>query len=142
MGRTILDMTMTPHRARANGVSDRRSTSTGVPNVSMALQFDDSDSHADVLDALILEKFVDGSRPRARTKRLDQVRDEATLLPPGVRPSHTAIGDGTEAKLASGDGWTLRGCAVAQRRRVVSVTAVSDELAESIGRPGRGRRGR
>ncbi|MDT5025476.1 MAG: hypothetical protein QOE61_1902, partial [Micromonosporaceae bacterium] len=52
--------------------------------------------------------------------------------PPGTVPTHTAIGDGHNAKLATGDGWTLRCIRWHTGGAVVSVTAVSDELAESI----------
>jgi len=61
-----------------------------------------------VLDALVLSAFLNGTQPWAHPKRLDRVRDDATLLPPGVSPDRVAIGDGQDARLAVGDGWTLR----------------------------------
>jgi hypothetical protein len=129
-------MTMTSHRPHTNGVSAPapRTTVTAeaVLGVPMVVQFDDNDSHADALDSLILANFLNGTQPRARTKRLDRVREGATLLPPGTIPTHTAIGDGQDAKLATGDGWTLRSVRWRSGGAVVSVTAVSDELAESV----------
>ncbi|HEX6873731.1 MAG TPA: DUF5925 domain-containing protein [Micromonosporaceae bacterium] len=102
---------------------------TGVPVV---IQFDDSDSFADLLDALAFAAFVNGSQPYARTKRLDRVADDATLLPPGVAPVRVATGTGTDGRIAVGDGWTLRSIRWQNGGGEVSVTAVSAELAESI----------
>ena len=137
---TIYNMTMTSHRPQTNGVTApptrpaARSSVTGeaANGVQVVFQFDDTDTHADALDTLILANFLNGSQPRARTKRLDQVREEATLLPPGTVATHTAIGDGHDAKLAVGDGWTLRCIRWHSGGALVSVTAVTDELAESI----------
>jgi hypothetical protein len=129
---------MTTHRPQPNGVTAAESrpatrTAAGaVLGVPMVVQFDDNDSHADALDALILANFLNGSQPRARSKRLDRVREDATLLPPGTTPTHTAIGDGHDAKLANGDGWTLRSIRWHSGGGLVSVTAASDELAESV----------
>jgi hypothetical protein len=101
----------------------------GVPVV---FSFDDSDAPTDVLDSLVLARFIDGTEPWARTKRLDRVREDATLLPPGVGPARVAAGDGTDAWLAYGEGWTLRSVRWRSGGAEVSVTAVSDELARSI----------
>lgn len=98
----------------------------------MALTFDDSDSPADLIDALALVAFANGTQPWARTKRLDSVRDEATLMPPGVSPARVAVGGGTDARLALGDGWTLRCVRWRSGGGEVTVTAVSEALAESI----------
>jgi hypothetical protein len=129
-------MTITPQRPHLKGVSTPRprpaSTPAAFSGVPMVFSFDDTDSHADVLDSLILANFVNGTQTRARTKRLDRVRDDASLLPPGTVASHTVVGDGLDAKLATGDGWTLRSVRWRSGGAVVCVTAVSDELADSV----------
>jgi hypothetical protein len=116
-------VTITQHRPYSTAPT------TGVGRV---LQFDDSNSHADALDTLILEAFIDGRQPWAHSKRLDRVRDGATLLPPGIAPTHSAIGDGADARLAVGDGWTVRSVRWRSGGGLVTVTAVSDELARSV----------
>ena len=103
--------------------------STAMP---LVLQFDDADSLADVLDALVLSHFVSGTQPWARTKRLDRVKADAPLLPPGAQPARVVVGDGGEARLALGEGWTLRSVRWRGGGAEVSVTAVSDELARSV----------
>jgi len=103
--------------------------STAMP---LVLQFDDADSLADVLDALVLSHFVSGAQPWARTKRLDRVKADAPLLPPGAQPSRVVVGDGGEARLALGEGWTLKSVRWRGGGAEVSVTAVSDELARSV----------
>jgi hypothetical protein len=131
-------MTMTPHRPRALAPATpaipapRVTAAEAAAGVPVVLSFDDSDSHADALDSLILANFIDGTQPWARTKRLDRVRDDATLLPPDARLTHAAFGDGQDAQLATGDGWTLRSVRWRSGGALISVTAVSDELATSI----------
>jgi Domain of unknown function (DUF5925)/ATPase family associated with various cellular activities (AAA) len=126
-------MTLTPQRIASRPVPE------GVTTVRFAGQrpdmtifFDDSDSHLDVLDTLILSPFVDGSQPWAVTSRLPRVRDDATLLPPGTVPSRYACDDGNQAWLAVGDGWTLRSARWKSGGALVTVTAVSEELARSV----------
>src|SRR6266545_1422680 len=74
----------------------------------LVLQFDDTDSPSDVVDALLLSAFVSGAQPWSRGTRLDRVRTGASLLPEGARLLRSATLDGGTAVLASGDGWTLR----------------------------------
>ncbi|MGE5829749.1 MAG: DUF5925 domain-containing protein [Micromonosporaceae bacterium] len=103
-----------------------------VDGVARVMNFDDADSLADVLDALVLSPFIDGSQPWARTKRLDRVRADAPLLPPGVRPVRSVVGDSGDARLARGEGWTLRAVRWRGGGAEVSVAAISDELARSV----------
>jgi hypothetical protein len=98
----------------------------------VVVQFDDSDSLADTLDALLLSQFVTGAQPFARTKRLDRVRSGATMLPPDVTPVRIASGGGTDSRIAVGDGWTLRAIRWFSGGGEVSVTAISDDLAASV----------
>jgi hypothetical protein len=100
--------------------------------LGLVVTFDDADSHVDVLDSLILANFIDGSQPWAFTRRLARVRDDATLLPPGTVPIRYASDDHNVARLAVGDGWTLRSVRWQAGGAMVSVTAVSEELGRSI----------
>ena len=93
---------------------------------------DDSDDPSDAIDALALGPFVAGREPFARSRRLNQVRPDATLLPPGTAAAHCAHGDWRSAVLASGDGWTLRAVRWRDRSALVTVTAVSDDLAVNV----------
>ena len=97
------------------------------------LQFDDTDSPADVVDALALTAFVHGGQPWSRSTRLDRVRDDADLLPPGATVLRTAESDHVHARLACGDGWTLRAVRWTKDGGAeVTVTAVSEQLAASV----------
>jgi hypothetical protein len=117
-----------------DGQARRTGSAVAEPSTAMPLvmQFDDADSLADVLDALVLSHFVSGAQPWARTKRLDRVKADASLLPPGARPARVVVGDGGESRLALGEGWTLRSVRWRGGGAEVSVTAVSDELARSV----------
>jgi hypothetical protein len=104
------------------------------PAAGMRLQLwlDDSDSTSDMIDTLLLTRFVDGTEPYARVERLGRVRAGARLLPPAATTLRSAIGDGAEAVLAVGDGWTVRSVRWSSGGGHVVVTAVSDELAASV----------
>jgi type II secretory pathway predicted ATPase ExeA len=97
------------------------------------LTMDDSDSPRDVIDALALTAFVTGRQPFATTTNLTNVRDDATLLPPGVevtRESHVAH---ERARLALGEGWTLRVVHFPRTKQAtVTVTAVNAALGAEI----------
>jgi hypothetical protein len=60
------------------------------------------------------------------------VRDDATLLPPAAAPARVAVGGGTDARLAFGDGWTLRAVRWRSGGGEVTVTATSEDLATSV----------
>lgn len=100
--------------------------------VPFAVALDDSDTPADVVDALALAAFTDGRQPHARTVRIDRVRVDATLLPPGAHVLRTAAEEGRSAQLAAGDGWTLRSVRWRNQAAEVSVTAVTDEVARAV----------
>jgi hypothetical protein len=126
-------MTLTPQRIGSRPVPEGVTTvRIAGQRPDMTLFFDDSDSHLDVLDSLILSPFVDGSQPWAVTSRLPRVRDGATLLPPGTIPTRYASDDGNQAWLAVGDGWTLRSARWKSGGAMVTVTATSEELARSV----------
>jgi Domain of unknown function (DUF5925)/ATPase family associated with various cellular activities (AAA) len=97
------------------------------------LTVDDCDSVNDVIDMLALAPFVAGDQPYATTKALDNVRDDATLLPPTSRVLRESVWENGRTRLAAGDGWTLR--VVHQRYNktaTVEVTAVTAELGAQI----------
>ena len=100
--------------------------------VPFAVALDDSDTPADVVDALALAAFTDGRQPHARTVRIDRVRTDATLLPPGAHVLRTAAEEGRSAQLAAGDGWTLRSVRWRNQAAEVSVTAVTGEVARAV----------
>jgi uncharacterized protein DUF5925 len=56
------------------------------------LRADDSDTPADIVDALALAPFTAGTQPYASTTRLSEVRPEAPLLPPGAAEASTLLG--------------------------------------------------
>ncbi len=98
------------------------------PNV----QFDDLDTPCDVVDALILSGFLDGRQPCARTVRFQQIRPGASLTPARARLLRSAADNGREARLAAGDGWTVRTVLWRTGVAEVTVTATTDELADSV----------
>jgi hypothetical protein len=93
----------------------------------------DTDTPADMIDALALAAYTDGSQPYASTVHLDEVRDGASLLPPEATVLRSAITDGAReaAVLAAGDGWTIKSARWRSGSAVVTVTATSEELARS-----------
>jgi hypothetical protein len=90
---------------------------------------DDSSGPGDVLDVLSLAAFVAGSQPWARTARLQRVRPDAGLLPPGVAPTRVVHWSNGTSRLAEGDGWTLRVVRYRDRTADLTVTAATEELA-------------
>src|SRR5919206_4433804 len=87
--------------------------------VPLALNLDDADTPADVVDALALGEFTSGRQPWARSLRIDRVRADAPLVVPGARVIRSAHEEGRYAHLAAGDGWTLH--AVRWRNRAAYV---------------------
>ena len=93
--------------------------------------FDDLDTPSDVIDALILSAFAEGRQPYARSVRLEQVRPGASLTLPGAQTLRVAL-NGRQARLVAGDDWTARTVIWHNGTAEVTVTAVTDELAESV----------
>jgi hypothetical protein len=96
------------------------------------VRLDDSDEPADAIDALLLGGFVAGSHPAARSLRLKRTRADARLLPPDVVPVREARESWRHARLSAGDGWLLRTVRWRDGSADLTVTAVSDELAEAV----------
>jgi hypothetical protein len=98
----------------------------------LAIGIDDTDTPADMLDALALAPFATGQQPYASTARLDEVRPGATLLPPGASVLRRAVEPGRESCLAAGDGWMIRVVRWHSGGAEVSVTAVADDVARAV----------
>lgn len=104
-----------------------------APAVPMRIWLDDTDTPADVIDAMALSPFATGEQPWSRTTSLPRVRAGAPLAPEGGRllrvAQHT---DGYETRLIAGEGWTLRVVRNSNRSATLTATAVSEELAGSV----------
>ncbi|MFD8640412.1 DUF5925 domain-containing protein [Streptomyces zaomyceticus] len=100
-------------------------------SLPIRLNLDDSDSPADVVDALFLGRFATGEQPHSHSTTLDRVRPEATLLPAGATVLRAAKDDDRSAVLAEGEGWTLL-ISRWNRGADVTVTAADAELAERV----------
>src|SRR5581483_10236433 len=99
----------------------------------VVLTVDDTDSPRDVIDALALAAFVAGHQPHSTTRDLSDVRDDASLLPTAVRVVREAATDTERARLAVGDGWTLRATHWPRTRSAqLVVTATTAELATAV----------
>ena len=96
------------------------------------VRVDDTTEPGDVIRTLALADFVAGRQPWSRTRHLDRLRPDATLLPAGVTATHAAREGGWRSHLASGDGWTLRAARWKDGTARVVVTATSDALALEI----------
>jgi hypothetical protein len=94
--------------------------------------FDDTDTPADVMQALALGGFVAGAQPAARSAHVNRLRPNAPLLPPGTTPTWTTSDHHHRTHLAMGDGWTLLAVCWSDRSARVSVTATNDELAREV----------
>jgi Domain of unknown function (DUF5925)/ATPase family associated with various cellular activities (AAA) len=97
------------------------------------LTVDDSDSPADVVDALFLGRFATGEQPFSHSSSIDRVKSGLTLLPPGAKVLRSAKDDDRSATLAEGDGWTVL-VSRWSRGADVTVTAVTADLAERVHR--------
>jgi hypothetical protein len=101
-------------------------------SVPFAVCVDDSDGPRDVVDALALWPFASGEQPWARSARLNRVRPDAPLRPPGARVLRTAVADGLTSHLSVGDGWTVHVSRWKDGSADVSVTAVRADLAATV----------
>jgi hypothetical protein len=104
--------------------------SPSLPPFVVAL--DDSDHVDDVVDAMGLRAFVAGAQPWARSRQLNRVLPEASLLPAGGVVVRSAVTTWRAATIAEGEGWTLHASKSKDGTALLTVTAVSDELARAI----------
>ena len=103
-----------------------------APRPKFDINLDDADSPVDVIDALVLERFIAGHEPWARSVHLQRVRPDATLLPPGVEPIRTAVESSRRAHMARGDGWTLSANRWRDETALVVVTAIDEVVGGEI----------
>lgn len=96
------------------------------------VQLDGTDEPSDVIDAMSLGAFVAGEQPFALSAKVQRLRADATLLPPGVAAARKAMSNWRRVQLAFGPGWTLLAIAYTDRTGSVTVTATEEPLAKEI----------
>ena len=80
----------------------------GTPvSTPFSVVLDDADDPHDVIDAVMVERFVAGALPAARMCRLERVKLDAYLLPDGVVPSRTVVSSYRWSALAESEDWVL-----------------------------------
>jgi Domain of unknown function (DUF5925)/ATPase family associated with various cellular activities (AAA) len=85
-----------------------------------------------MVDALALAAFAAGTEPHSAATGLDEVREDADLLPPGATILRTAKDQGREATLGAGSGWTIHVTRWKGSGAHVSVTAETPGLAREV----------
>src|SRR5262249_11971528 len=96
------------------------------------VQLDDSDEPGDVLDSLALAPFVAGHHPYARTRQLSRFRTDANFVPQGASSFRSAHGSWRSIVLSQGHGWTLKAEWWQDGTACLTVTAISERLAEDV----------
>jgi hypothetical protein len=86
----------------------------------------------DVVCALALDEFYTGRHQWARTRRVEHVSPEATLLPAGVAPVRTVRTRHYRTLLALSEGWTLRVTRWPDGTAQLTVTAVDEATGEKV----------
>lgn len=102
------------------------------PLLPVVLNLSDNNSPADVMDVLSLRPFASGEQPWSRSARLEHVRPDAPLRPEEARLLRVAHERGKESVLAEGEGWTLLTNRWKNGAAYLAVSAVTDELAETV----------
>ena len=90
------------------------------------------DDPTDIIDAMLLEPFVAGTQPVARTKVLHRVRKKAALVPEGATLARLAVESNQRRAVYVGDGWTLRVVRWNDRSANLTVTATSEDIATRV----------
>jgi hypothetical protein len=112
----------------------RSSTVAAGPEgaVPVNINLTDENTPFDVVDALLLGRFITGEQPWSRSVSIERVKKDHTLLPDGARVLRSVHEQKRSTILADGEGWTVQ---VVKWRRGggdVFVTAVDDELAQRV----------
>jgi hypothetical protein len=102
------------------------------PELPFVLQFDDTDSPSDAIDALLLTEFVTGRQPWARTESLAGLRAGGSLVPEDATVVRVARFGKHGTTLAVGAGWTLRAVTWVAGGGQITVTAVTRALADEV----------
>jgi hypothetical protein len=122
-----------PDRVRLVAIDDDVDGSVSHDPASLlpsVIAIRDTDSPADMLDALALAAYTTGGQPHSSAVHLDEVRPEASLLPPDATVRRSAADAMREsALLATGDGWTIKSVRWRSGGADVTVTATSEDLA-------------
>jgi hypothetical protein len=130
-----MDAVTSADRVRLVAVDDAVDGSAGHDPASLlpsVIAIRDTDSPADMLDSLALAPYTTGTQPHSSGIHLDEVRPEASLLPPGATVLRSAVDSSREfAFLAAGDGWTIRTVRWRGGGADVTVTATSEDLARA-----------
>ncbi|NDU71286.1 AAA family ATPase [Actinomadura sp. DSM 109109] len=113
-------------------IEPREGADAPEPALPVVFNLSDNNSPADVMDVLSLRPFASGEQPWSRSTRLENVRADASLRPDGATLVRVAHEKGKESVLAEGDGWTLLSNRWKSGVAYVAVSAVTDELAESV----------
>ncbi|GAB1817797.1 DUF5925 domain-containing protein [Herbidospora sp. RD11066] len=101
--------------------------------LEMKVWVDDSDSPADIIDALALSPFATGAQPWAQTASVEKVRKDAPLTASGGVLVRAALSDeGPSSRLYQGEGWTMRVIRYKDGDAVVVVTAATEDLAQAV----------
>ncbi|MGN6694272.1 MAG: DUF5925 domain-containing protein [Aquihabitans sp.] len=104
---------------------------TTIP-IEFAARVDTYDDPVDLVCLFAMRAFLGGSQPMAQSKRLQRVRDDASLVPPNMAVVREAVATNLRAFMAEGPGWTLVGKVWKDRTGFVTVVAVSNELAADV----------
>ncbi len=128
--RIIDAMTTSSERLRLIGREESPAAAAGA--LSWVMNVDDADTPRDVIDALALTPYLDGTQPHAVTAELEHVKPDAPLCPGEARILRTVDDDGTRAQLATGPGWTLRVVRRGNGSAELNVTATTEELAREV----------
>lgn len=132
VAREVANRTENRCTAGATKPDHERVTLDPVRLLPWVINVDDCDSPPDMIDALALAAFAAGARPHASSSRLDEVRGDADLLPPGATVLRSATEQHRVATLAAGPGWMIRVVRWNSGGADVSVTAETAELARDI----------
>lgn len=96
------------------------------------LVLDADDVTTDVLDALALTAFVDGTEPVARVRRVEHVRDDVSVAPADAVEVREADLGHRAVVVAAGEGWTLHGTRWRDGELRLTVTAASVAEADRV----------
>ncbi|MEU6037170.1 DUF5925 domain-containing protein [Actinomadura sp. NPDC047616] len=119
-------------QARQQPTPAREPVFQGELGLPVVFNLDENNGHADVMQVMALRPFATGEHPWGRSAHLDHVRADAPLRPPTARVVRVSREKSRVAELAEGDGWSLLTIRWNTGSAYVEVSAVSEELADSV----------